>query len=193
MSITLYLLLLGALAVQRLFELRRSRANLERALERGGTEFGQRHFAVMKGLHGLFFVACALEIVLLARPFTALVGWPMLALALVGQGLRYWAILTLGSAWNVRVILIPGQSLVATGPYRYVRHPNYLGVILEIFAVPLIHGAWITCLVFSGLNACLLWTRIRCEEAALAGQSNYDEELRNKPRFIPRPRLPARG
>ena len=185
MSLPIYLLLLGALALQRLFELRLSGRNLERALARGGSEFGQGHFGVMKALHALFLVACASECLLLGRPFQALLGWPMLALALIGEGLRYWAMFTLGPAWNARVVLVPGQPVVTTGPYRYIRHPNYVGVVLVIFAVPLIHGGWITSLVFSVANAFLLRVRIRCEEAALAEHSDYGESVGVRPRFVP--------
>ncbi len=191
MSVWLYLIFLAALAAQRLVELRISRRNLERVLARGGEEFGQRHFATMRALHTLFFIGCAAEVVLLDRPFTPLLGWAMFAVALAGQGLRYWAMLTLGSAWNVRVVLVPGEAAVTTGPYRYLRHPNYVGVVLEIFAVPLIHGAWLACVVFSALNVCVLWVRIRCEEAALADHSDYGARFGDKPRFVPRPRRPA--
>jgi len=81
--------------------------------------------------------------------------------------LRYWAIASLGDRWNVRVIVVPGEALVVSGPYRYVRHPNYLAVAVEIATLPLIHGAYLTAIAFSAMNAALLRVRIRTEEAAL--------------------------
>ena len=95
--------------------------------------------------------------------------WPIpLALFLLVQPLRYWAIFTLGEYWNTRILVVPGAKLVRRGPYRYLRHPNYVVVVVEILSLPLIFGAWITALVFSALNAVLLSIRIREENRALA-------------------------
>jgi methyltransferase len=90
----------------------------------------------------------------------------MLALALAAQALRYWAIASLGKRWNVRVITIPGMPLSAAGPYRFLRHPNYLAVVLEGIAIPLVHTAYLTALGFTLLNGLMLALRIRCEERA---------------------------
>jgi methyltransferase len=98
-------------------------------------------------------------------------------LALAAQGLRYWAIATLGRRWNVRVIVVPGLAAVHDGPYRFMRHPNYVAVVLEGFAVPLMHGAWATAIAFTLLNAWLLRTRVRCEETALRDHCDYDAML----------------
>lgn len=161
--------LIGVLACERLAELVISRHNAAWAIARGGVESGQRHFRWMKLLHTSFFVACLAEVYLLGRPFDPRIGYPMLGLALAAQALRYWAIGTLGRRWNVRVIVLPGAPLVASGPYRFLRHPNYLAVVVEMAAVPLIHGAWLTALFFSLANGLVLLVRIRCEEAALRG------------------------
>ncbi|HET6346370.1 MAG TPA: isoprenylcysteine carboxylmethyltransferase family protein, partial [Myxococcota bacterium] len=99
--------------------------------------------------------------------------WPMLAAALAAQGLRYWAIGSLGRRWNVRVIVLPNVPAVTRGPYRFLRHPNYVAVVLEGMAVPLIHGAWWTAVAFTLANALLLRVRIRCEEDALARFGAY--------------------
>lgn len=185
-STALYLGLLAALGVERLYELRLSKRNAAQALAQGGVEFGRAHFRLMALLHATFLAACAAEVLLLQRPFVASIGVPMLALAIAAQALRYWAIRTLGSRWNVRVIVVPGAPVVTTGPYRFLRHPNYAAVVIEGFAIPLIHGAWLTALVFSLANALLLAVRIRCEERALAAHCDYAAQFGDAPRFVPR-------
>jgi methyltransferase len=164
----LYLGLLVVLACERLVELGISRRNAAWSLEQGGIEHGSDHFIYMKLLHTGFFVACALEVVLLERPFIPTLAVPMLGVALAAQAIRYWVIFTLGKRWNVRVIVVPGLPVVSSGPYRYLKHPNYLAVVLEGFAVPLIHTAWITAVAFTLLNAWVLSVRLRCENEALA-------------------------
>lgn len=186
-----YLAFLGLVVLERMAELRRSRRNVEWAIEQGGVEVGQRHFRVMTLVHSLFLPACILEVWLLGRPFIPALGIPMLVLALLAQFLRYWAVRTLGPRWNVRTVFLPGRPVVTGGPYRFVRHPNYVAVIVEMFAIPLVHTAWLTALVFTLLNVPLLIARIRCEEAALAEHSEYGR-LDSVPRFLPRfPRLPG--
>jgi methyltransferase len=180
-----YLAFLALVAAERLVELRLSKRNAARALERGGIETGREHFAWMRALHAAFLAACALEVLGLQRAFDPRIGWPMVALALGAQGLRYWAIATLGPRWNVRVITLPGEPVVTSGPYRWLRHPNYLAVVLEGIAIPLIHGAWLTALAFSALNAWLLRVRIRVEEQALAEHCDLAARLGDRPRLWP--------
>lgn len=162
-----YLVFLGLVGLERTFEIALSRRNAAWAFERGGVESGREHFLAMKLLHVGFLAACALEVLLLDRPFLPWIGVPMLALALSAQALRYWAIFSLGKRWNVRVITVPGMPLSTAGPYRFLRHPNYLAVVLEGIAIPLIHTAFLTAIGFSILNGFMLQTRIRCEERAL--------------------------
>lgn len=181
----LYFGFLALLGAERIFELRLSARHARRAFARGGVEVGERHFAVMRALHAAFFAGCVLEVWLLGRPFLPALGYPMLGLALAAQGLRWWAVASLGPAWNVRVIVVPGEPLVTRGPYRFLRHPNYLAVIAEGIAVPLIHDAWLTALVFSLANAVLLSVRIRSEERALARHGAGAEALSARPRFWP--------
>lgn len=181
-----YFIFLGALVVERLFELRLSNRNAEWAFARGGVERGQRHFWVMKLLHTGFFAACATEVLVLGRAFVPALGVSMLLVALMAQGLRYWAIASLGHHWNVRVIVVPGAPAVVSGPYRFLRHPNYLAVVLEGIAVPLMHSAYLTAAAFTLLNAALLVVRIRCEETALREHCDYDERLTSRPRLWPR-------
>jgi methyltransferase len=182
-----YLLLLALIGLERLLELARSRRNAAWAFGRGGIELGRRHLRFMTGLHALFLPACALEVWLLGRPFIPALGLPMLGLVAIGQGLRMWAVGTLGRRWNVRTIVVPGLPVVTRGPYRIVRHPNYVAVVLEGIAVPLVHTAWLTAVGFTLLNLPLLAIRIRCEETALAEHSDY-ARLKDVPRFLPRPR-----
>ena len=104
---------------------------------------------------------------------------------LLATGLRYWAIGTLGRCWNTRIVVVPGAPPVVGGPFRFLRHPNYLAVILEIAFLPLLHGAWITAAVFSLANAALLRVRIAAEERALAEASGYERAFAGRPRLIP--------
>jgi methyltransferase len=185
----LYLIFLGAVSIERLVELAVSRRNARRAFAQGGVEVGQRHFRVMAVMHTAFLAACALEVALLDRPFPGLPGYAALLLALLAQGMRAWVIATLGERWNVRIIVVPGAPPVASGPYRYLRHPNYAAVIVEMVALPMIHGAWLTALVFSALNAAVLYVRIRAEEEALGPA--YAAELGGLPRLLPGRRAPG--
>ncbi|WP_168626013.1 isoprenylcysteine carboxyl methyltransferase family protein [Cryobacterium sp. BB307] len=168
MAVIWYIALVVATGVERLVELVISKRNAERAFAAGGIEYGQKHFPWMVALHTGLLAACIAEAVLLDRPFIPALGWPMLVLVILSQALRYWCIAALGRQWNTRVIVVPGLHLVATGPYKWLRHPNYLAVVVEGFALPLVHTAWLTALTFTVLNAVLLLGfRIPTEERAL--------------------------
>ena len=182
MALTAYLGFLLLVGVERVVELLLSRRNARIAFSRGGVESGADHFRWMTVLHALFLPACAVE-ALLGATAPTLVGPVALVFALFAQGLRWWAILSLGWRWNVRVIVTPGEPPVRRGPYRFVRHPNYIAVILDMLAIPLVHGAWLTALVFSLLNAWVLRVRIRDEERALGAA--YARAFAQVPRFIP--------
>lgn len=163
-----YLLLVLATGLERLLELIISTRNASAALARGGVEYGREHFGWMVLLHSGLLVACVAEVWLLDRPFLPWLGWPMLALVIASQALRYWCITTLGRQWNTRVIVVPGAQRVTRGPYRWLNHPNYVAVVIEGFALPLVHSAWITALAFTVLNAVLLWGyRLPVERRAL--------------------------
>ena len=169
----LFLLGLLLLAAQRLLEVRVSERHATAMLRRGGREHAPRQYQIMKALHGSWFVAMLLEVVLLRRqPRRALVALAAVLFAL-GQALRYAAIRSLGERWTARVITLPGAPPVTRGVYRYLRHPNYLGVALEIAAFPLLHSAAFTALVSSVANLLLLRARIRVEEQALATDNDY--------------------
>jgi methyltransferase len=176
-----------ALACQRLAELAVSRRH-ERALrERGAVEHARGQMPVMIALHAGWLVAMLAEVFVLERTFEPWLGASALAVLAVGQGLRLWAISALGERWTVRVLTWPGEHAVASGPFRYIRHPNYLGVWLETVALPLVHGGVITAAVFGVAQAAMLAVRIRAEERALRSHSNYAEQLDPLPRFVPRP------
>ena len=181
MGLAAYIALLALVGVERITELLLSRRNARLAFARGGVETGAAHFRWMSLLHAAFLPACALEA--WRREFPGAIGWTALALVICAQALRWWAIASLGESWNVRVIVVPGAQPKRSGPYRWVRHPNYIAVIVEIFAIPLIHGAWICALVFSALNALVLRVRIRDEERALG--PSWEREFAQVPRFIP--------
>jgi len=166
-----YTLLVLLVGVERLAELRVSMRNATWSFARGGVETGQRHYRFMVVLHTGLLAGCVSEVWLLDRPFLAWLGWPMLALVVASQALRWWCIATLGPRWNTRVIVVPGLPLVTSGPYRWFRHPNYIAVVVEGVALPLVHTAWWTAVVFTLLNAPLLTVRVRCEERALRSAS----------------------
>jgi methyltransferase len=163
-----YVLLVGLVALERLAELVVSRRNLAWSLARGGSEHGKGHYPIMVVLHTALLVGAVVEVAVAERPFLPALGWPMLALVIASQALRWWCIRTLGPRWNTRIVVVPGLPLVHRGPYRVLSHPNYVAVVLEGAALPLVHTAWVTALVFTVLNLPLLAVRIRAEEAAMA-------------------------
>ncbi|MEU9585438.1 isoprenylcysteine carboxyl methyltransferase family protein [Streptomyces werraensis] len=164
---TWYTLLVLAVAVERLAELVVARRNAVWTRARDGVEHGRGHYPVMVVLHTGLLAGCLLEPLLADRPFLPALGWPALTLTLLAQALRWWCITTLGPYWNTRVIVVPGARLVGAGPYRFLRHPNYVAVVVEGAALPLVHSAWITATAFTLADAVLLTVRIRCENAAL--------------------------
>ncbi|MEU2679034.1 isoprenylcysteine carboxyl methyltransferase family protein [Streptomyces sp. NPDC007107] len=163
-----YAALVLAVAAERLAELTLALRNARWSLARGGTEAGRGHYPVMVALHTALLAACLAETWLAGRPFVPWFGWTMVAAVAAAQGLRWWCVRTLGPRWNTRVIVVPGLPLVTGGPYRWLRHPNYVAVAAEGAALPLVHGAWVTAVLFTVGNAALLTVRIRCEEGALS-------------------------
>lgn len=177
--------LIGLFIAERLVELVLSQRNARLAKAAGGVEVGREHYPAMVGLHTGLLVAAPLEVLLLDRLFRPGLGFLCVGLLVAAQGLRYWAIATLGSSWNTRVIVVPGVPARVGGPYRYLRHPNYLAVVIEVAALPLVHGAWITALVGSVGNALVLRQRIRVEEDALVRHAGYDQHFAALPRLLP--------
>jgi methyltransferase len=163
----LYTLLIAAVAAQRLWELRLAARHRRALLARGGVEAAPGHYRAMVLLHTAFLAACPLEVWLLRRPFRPALGLAMAVLLAAAAALRIWVIRTLGERWTTRIVVLPGVAPLAGGPYRFLRHPNYLAVAVEMAALPLLHGAWLSALVFSAANALVLAVRIPAEDAAL--------------------------
>jgi methyltransferase len=166
-SLWWYVVLVLLVGLERVAELVVSLRNAAWSFKQGGIETGKGHYPFMVVLHTGFLAGCLVEAIVADRPFIPALGWTMLGVVLLAQGLRWWCITVLGHQWNTRVIVVPGLSLVAAGPYKWIRHPNYLAVVAEGIALPLVHTAWITAAVFLLLNIPLLTVRIRAEEAAL--------------------------
>jgi methyltransferase len=166
----------AALGLQRLFELRLSQRNEQRMRQRGGREHAPETYHWIVGLHAAWFAAMLLEVFAGRRKFRPKLAAWALSLFAVGQGLRLTAIRTLGWRWSTRVMTVPGPegAPIRRGIYRYIRHPNYLGVELEVLAVPLVHSAALTSTVFGVANVWLLRDRIRLEEQALEADGRAD-------------------
>jgi methyltransferase len=181
-----FLGLLAALAAERLFELWLSRRNAQAAFRAGAIEVGRGHYWVMAIFHTAFFASCIFELLWFHPEAPAAIEIGALGLAIAAQALRYWAIAALGDRWNTRVIVRPADPPVQAGPYRWLRHPNYLAVMAELLAVPMVHGCFRTAIAFSLGNAALLAVRIPAEERALG--SHYRSVFATTARFWPRGR-----
>ncbi len=158
-------LVVALVALQRLAELALSRRNTRRLRAGGGVEVGAGHYPLLISLHVAWLGALVVIV-----PADAPLRMVPLTLYIALQGLRYWAIGALGENWTTRIITVPGRTPVRHGPYRYLRHPNYMVVACEIAVLPLVFGAWRIALVFTVLNGALLVHRIRIENAELAAE-----------------------
>lgn len=177
-----YLALLGAVAGERGAELAVSSRNARWMLSRGGVETGRGLYLVMVAFHAVFLPALALGAIAHPAPPPPW-AWLAVAGAIAAQGLRWWAIRTLGKRWSTRVIVVPGSEPVTGGPYRFLRHPNYLAVVLEMACLPLAWGMWRLALLFTLGNAVILAIRIREEERALGPA--WARAFEGKRRFVP--------
>ena len=167
-GLTAFVVVVGAVALERLAELAVSRRNAAWSFARGGRETGQGHYPVMVLLHSGFLVAMLVEAFGRRPAVPAVLAWTMLALVVASQVLRWWCIAALGRRWNTRVIVVPGLPPVRSGPYRALSHPNYVAVVVEGAALPLVHACWMTAVGFTVANAVLLRVRLRTENEALA-------------------------
>jgi methyltransferase len=184
-------LFLFAIVLQRLGELVLSARNARRVAKRGAREYGARHFPFIVAVHALFPVCLAAEVLLLgARPGR---WWPLwLGLWLLAQALRYAAVRALGDRWNVRILVLPGVAPVRSGIYGRLRHPNYLAIVIEFVAAPMVFGAWRTAVVISALNAVPLAVRIRAEDDALRRAASGSAGPARAPRWRVRASWSAR-
>jgi methyltransferase len=167
-TLTAFTVLVGLVGLERVAELVVSTRNAAWSKQQGGVETGLGHYPFMVVLHTGLLVGALVEAWTRRPDVPGALAWTMLLVVVLSQALRWWCIGTLGRRWNTRVIVVPGLPPVTRGPYRWLRHPNYVAVVAEGVALPLVHSAWITSLVFTVLNAGLLTVRIRAEDAALA-------------------------
>ncbi len=185
MSNRLYLALLLCVAIGRLIELRHSGRNQRRLSARGATRSPEPGYRWMVLLHTVTLFACAIETTFFQRPFIPWLGWTALVMFLASIAGRWWVILTLHDHWNVQVMDSTSLGVITSGPYAFVRHPNYVAVFLEMLALPLIHTAWITALLVTPAHLVILRQRIRLEESVLMTNHSYRALMGVKPRFIP--------
>ncbi|MEP7287992.1 MAG: isoprenylcysteine carboxylmethyltransferase family protein, partial [Chloroflexota bacterium] len=180
-----------AVGAGRLAEMRISRRNQAYLLQNGGKPVTEPYFHVMVAFHSAVLVASVIEVIALNRPFIPVLGIAMLAIFIACTALRGWVIRTLAQHWNVQIMNSLDLGVVESGPYRYIRHPNYVAVYVELIAVPLIHTAVLTALIGAAIHLWILYHRIRVEESMLMTNEAYRAVMGSKPRFIPR--LPKRS
>lgn len=164
----LFTILVVLVALERLVELAVSKRNLRWSKEHGGVEYGHSHYPYMVALHVFLLVGCLVEVWVWQKPLIPVLSIVMLVLVVASQALRWWCIATLGKRWNTLVVIVPGMPRVTGGPYRWMRHPNYVAVVIEGIALPMVGFAWVTAVIFTLLNIPLLMVRLRVENAALA-------------------------
>ncbi len=186
MSAKAYLVLLAAVGVGRLVEMRISRRNQRRLAAQGASKIAEPHFRWMVLLHIGVLISAGLEVLVLRRPLIPSLFLMMTVLFVGAQLLRWWVIRTLSGYWNVEVMDSARLGVVTAGPYRWVRHPNYAAVFVELIALPLMHTAWLTALLGSAAHLWILGRRVAVEESVLLAEPAYRTTMGSKPRFLPR-------
>jgi len=184
-SAILYLILLFGVAAMRIFELRISKKHQQEISARGGCKVKDPVFLWMAMFHTVVLIAAGAEVVFLHRPLIPALALPMIALFIFANIVRWWVIRTLGEHWNVQVMDSTRLGVITTGPFRYVRHPNYAAVFVEMIALPLIHSAWITALAGAIAHTIVLTRRLSTEERVLFADPDYAAAMSSKPRFFP--------
>ena len=185
LSVILYLILLLAVAALRFVELGVSRRHQQQMIERGARKIDDPKFRWMVFVHAAVLLGAALEVVFLTRPFLAWLAAPMFVLFLAANAVRWWVIRTMGQHWNVQVVDSTRLGVVTSGPFRFVRHPNYAAVFAEMLALPLIHTAWITAVGGALAHTMVLAQRLSAEERVLFESPDYRAAMAGKPRFLP--------
>jgi len=183
----LFFVLVGLLVVTRLFELRISNRHRRELVARGATPIHDPGFAAMVSLHVGILAGGVIEVLVLRRTVPLWFGVLAAGLVLAANALRIWSIRTLGEHWNVRIVDSAAFGVVSSGPYRFVRHPNYVAVFLELAFLPLVQGAWIVAALGTALHVAVLRRRIALEESVLLDDPGYVASMGDKPRFLPRP------
>lgn len=186
MSARAYVVLLAAVGLLRLAEMLISRRNQRRLAARGVLKIAEPRFRWMVLFHAGVLVSAGAEVLLLHRPFIAALAMAMGALLVLATALRWWVIGVMAEHWNVQVMASTRLGVVVGGPYRWVRHPNYDAVFIELIAIPLIHTAWLTALAGCLVHVWILKGRLRIEEAVLGADPQYLALMGFKPRFVPR-------
>jgi methyltransferase len=184
-SVYLFLGLLLAVGLLRLVEMRISRRHQKEMATRGAAKVDEPKFRWMVLLHTAVLIGAALEVVFLKRPFLPWLAAPMFAIFIAANALRWWVIRSLGAHWNVQVVDSTRLGVVTSGPFRYVRHPNYAAVFSELLALPLIHTAWITATAGALAHIGVLAQRLSTEERVLLANPDYRAAMSGKPRFLP--------
>jgi methyltransferase len=184
-SVIAFLALLLAVALLRLFELRVSRRHQKELIARGATKVNKPQFRWVVLVHCVVLIGAALEVVFLRRPFFPLLAALMFAIFLASNAVRLWVVRTMGQHWNVQVMDSTRLGVVTSGPFRFVRHPNYAAVFVEMFSLPLIHTAWITAVAATVAYALAISQRIAVEESVLFANPDYRAAMAGKPRFLP--------
>lgn len=181
----IFYLFIAVLVLQRLLELRIAKQNEKWMKSQGGIEFGEKHYRLMVGLHTLFFLFYFWEVTAFEKSISTV--WPILLLFFfLTQAGRVWALTSLGKYWNTKIIVLPNSDVVVKGPYQYVKHPNYVIVILEFMIIPLLFQAYLTLIIFSLLNLWILSIRIPEEERALSSLTQYHNSFERTGRFLPK-------
>ncbi|MBM7644667.1 methyltransferase [Scopulibacillus daqui] len=180
----LFAVLFLFVVLQRVTELIIARSNEAYLKSRGAVEIGHSHYKWIVLVHAGFFVSLLTEVLILRKTLASWF-WIPLAFFAAAQVLRLWALLSLGRYWNTKIIILPNAPVVARGPYKYLRHPNYLIVATEILTLPLIFRAYFTAFVFTILNIIVLSIRIPIEEKALEDVTDYSKMMKSRRRFIP--------
>jgi len=185
LSVYLFLALLLTVGSLRLVELRISKRHQKEMAARGAAKVDEPRFRWMVLLHTSVLIGAALEVVLLRRPFIPWLAAPMFAVFLAANAVRWWVIRSLGTHWNAQVVDSTRLGVVTSGPFRYVRHPNYAAVFSELLALPLMHTAWITAVVGAIAHVVILSQRLSTEERVLFANPDYRAAMTGKPRFLP--------
>ena len=181
-----YLALLVLVGLARLVELRISRRNQLKLEKLGVRKVAEPHFRWMVFVHASVLACAAAEVLLLHRPLIPSLAIAMAALFVFANALRWWVIRILAGHWNVEVMASSRVGVVTSGPYRWVRHPNYVAVVIELFSLPMIHTAWLTALAGTLANLEILRRRLRVEDGVLMADPLYRSAMGGKPRFLPK-------
>ncbi|MFD2445792.1 isoprenylcysteine carboxyl methyltransferase family protein [Bacillus sp. CGMCC 1.16607] len=180
---SVFLSFIAFIVVQRLVELKVASQNEKWMKAKGGIEFGQKHYYLMVGIHTLFFLSYLFEVIYFQKNISTF--WQiLLGLFIFTQLGRAWALMSLGRFWNTKIIVLPNAKVVMKGPYRFMKHPNYVVVTLEFLIIPLFYQAYLTAIVFSLLNLWILSIRIPIEERALRELTSYNQSFEPSRRFF---------